>query len=1353
MATKVGEGYIEIKPRLVGFNRDLLRDARRAIREAESVSKEAVASLTVKPKISGITKVWQTEIQRELNAKIKGLTVDVKVKLENGLKVTFGDFAIDAKDAGEKAGDGLAKGFKKYIGDVHKEINKANIAIKSGFKAPDDSGIRDTVGLLGDEFKELAQDIDNFSDQEVKAIARAVSSHKTLNDQIGRETNKAAKEFEQAFESNMRNIDRMTEKLTNQRVLADTKGAWNLARSLNDEIKEAENIADSLFPDLTERVAKHGQKGGSTFSSAFGKALRANFLDNASEGLLGLAGKFAVAAVSAQPLLGALSNLSAGLIELGTIAVDLYGSFLALPAVWAAVAQAGAVLTAAFWGVSEALTAVQNETQHAAANAAVQARQISAAQEQVADAKERLARAVESANESITRAEESVSEAMLSAARQIADAQARVTDAQSEAAEAVERASERIADAQEALSRAYESAADRVASAESRHVDSIRRVRDAQLDLNDAYKEAYERFEDLNIAMGNSILDEEGAQIAIDRAKERLDEITGDPKSSDLDKREAKHAYEEAIQRLQEIQERQGDLKKEIDEANRSGVEGSKEVTDAKQKLLDAQKAEIEAQAEIAKAHKDASREIQEAQERLASAWADAVKAQLDGAERIQEAERALADARAEGAKDVQNAQKDLAKAHQDSARTIADSQKDVQRAIQNLTEAQTKQNEQFFNAQYALSQLSPEAQKFVHFLADSFLPKLKEVQFAIQDAFFPPIQRALEQSGGLLALFEGKLAITAGIFGNLIGKTIEWLETPETMNSLGRILDTNNRLFELLGPAAINFGDALLAVIEGAGPFLEAMGKLVLDFSQWVSDIATSEEGRNELKVFFENVAETVQKVLDVAALVGGALFRVYELARPYGQDLLDDIKDIAKEFSDWVNSTEGETQIEKFLKNGRNFLSETFKLVKAVAKAFFEFGAGNDLSGVITSIKDDLLPSILNVIDAFGGGNGGGGFIFFIKAVSVALNLMAGNISLVSAGFSLITGDVSGARDSFADFMDSVSGSMTTVFGDVLPNNFGSATRAFNDSVRGMEPGRDKLNLGFDQMGNNAIDWSNLTETHTNLTETNFNDMANNVGGNMSRYRDDVDGKTKDAKAKADQNTKDTKESVLKHMDDMRRENEVQMEKYRKTVDTKTIDAKTASTRNIGDLVKDVRNVMLPFSSVFETAAREAQAKLKQPGGGTSWWDVGLAIIDGLWKGLKDMIPNFLTSVWNLGVDIVNTIRKALDSNSPSKKMMAVGRDTGEGLVLGIESMSGKVSRASKKLAGSVTDAFGIPSLDVDMGTSGRKVVPTIGPADASGLTGAGRVYNISVTAAPTIPTEKQISNVLKYQEALYE
>lgn len=1355
MATKVGEGYIEIVPRLTGFNRDLLRDVRRRIRDLQDVSREARPSINVAPKITGITKAWQREVQRELNEKIQGLTVNVTVKLKNdALKATFNEFTVEAKRAGANAGQAAAQGFDGFVSDVKRDMREAEIAIKEGVKAFDDKEITRNLQSVNDALAFAARNTKGLSDSQVTSLRQVVNEHQALNKVISTESKKAAKDFEDSFKQIIRQTDELSRSIDRSNTL--TRKAfgkdWNFVRGLEDELKAATGVADDWWDRFNRLARRSGEESSRSFSSAFGRSLRSNLYDNVSEGLLSLIGRFIATALSAQPLLTLFSNLAGAMTILATGAVDLYGTLAALPAAFGLVAQATAVLTAAFTGVGDALTALGNEEQHAARNADTQARQIAAAQERVAEAKERLKQVIETENAQIKAAEESLAKAKEAAAKRIVDAEKSVAEAREAASEALASANERIVDAQRAVARAYEAASDRIASAEKRHVQAIERVKEAQLDLNQAYKDALQRFEDLNQSMSNAILSEEGARLAIERAKERLDKVLADEESSDLDKREADFAYRQALERLDEVRKRQSELQKEVDEANRSGVEGSKEVTDAKKRLLDAIESEREAQAAIAKAHQDAAEQITDAQERVSRAQADAVKAQLDAAKRVQDAEDRLAEARKKAAEDVEDAQKRLKKTQDDSARSIIKAQRDIEKAIANLAEAQNKQNAQWYNAQYALSQISPEARKFVEYLNDRFLPKLQEVQFKIQDAFYPPILEALQKSEGLLDFFGAKLVTTSGIFGELIGKTIEWLDMPETRNRLGEILDTNNRAFQLLGEAGLNFGDALLIVAEEAGPFIEAMSKLVLDFSKWVTDILNSEEGRKELRKFFENVESTIKNITDILGPLASALYGVYTTARPYLDGMFDRIKDIVNRFDKWVNSPEGKTQLEKWLENGGRVFGEILKLIEDIAKAFFDLGANGDMASVIRSLREDLLPAVINVIRAFGFGEEGGGFIFVIKLASQVLNFLAFNITAVGLAFSLVTGDIDGAKAA-AYNMVSVLGDMGSTFETYLPDSFARANDAVKNwartNIQELRDGQDSYNA----VGEKAKEAANKIGEGAGIAKGHVSGLTENIKENSSQWSSELDSKTRDAKDKATANTKAMADISKETLARWREESKTELERVVRATDEQTAEAGRVGQDNVWRLINRTDVLLSMMPNIFDKAGRDSQQRLRNQQ--FDWSLVSDSLVNGLIEGVKRALPGWLTTVWNLGVEAVNTVRRALDSHSPSRKMVSVGQDIGSGLVIGIESMSSKVSKASKKLAESVTDSFGNPLLDVQVGMDGRKAVPTIGAAavaTAGPSSGPRNVNYITVHGAPNIPTERQISNILKYQDSLY-
>jgi phage-related protein len=92
---------------------------------------------------------------------------------------------------------------------------------------------------------------------------------------------------------------------------------------------------------------------------------------------------------------------------------------------------------------------------------------------------------------------------------------------------------------------------------------------------------------------------------------------------------------------------------------------------------------------------------------------------------------------------------------------------------------------------------------------------------------------------------------------------------------------------------------------------------------------------------------------------------------------------------------------------------------------------------------------------------------------------------------------------------------------------------------------------------------------------------------------------------------------------------------------------------------------------------------------------YDAGKDIVTGLINGVKDKVSDVENMFTSVGTSAVRAVEKVLDMHSPSRVMRGLGRNTGHGLVLGIEDMHGAVAAAAAGLGGAamrgVTGSFG--------------------------------------------------------------
>ena len=96
----------------------------------------------------------------------------------------------------------------------------------------------------------------------------------------------------------------------------------------------------------------------------------------------------------------------------------------------------------------------------------------------------------------------------------------------------------------------------------------------------------------------------------------------------------------------------------------------------------------------------------------------------------------------------------------------------------------------------------------------------------------------------------------------------------------------------------------------------------------------------------------------------------------------------------------------------------------------------------------------------------------------------------------------------------------------------------------------------------------------------------------------------------------------------------------------------------------------------------------------------------------GLEGQRSSIMATAGSIASDAVRAMKSALDSNSPSKKTMAVGEDTGEGYVIGMENLFGKVRQAAGKLASLAVPGVGMTSQSFGMGSLSHGLAETALP-----------------------------------------
>ncbi|WP_433513896.1 hypothetical protein ACQP2T_61830 [Nonomuraea sp. CA-143628] len=690
-------------------------------------------------------------------------------------------------------------------------------------------------------------------------------------------------------------------------------------------------------------------------------------------------------------------SAGSGLFALAAGAAQAVGALGALPGLAGAAVQGLGTMLLGLSGVSEAVNALSS----AQASGGQSASAYAAAQEAAAERIQQAQRAIRDANHARMLAAERTAdakEAAQAAADAIVEAEQRVADAVSAVGDARTRVGEVAAQAAER----QEDAAYRVEQAERRYAEAQRAGVRATEALNDARRAAKERLEDLELAVRGGALDEEGAALAVERAKQRLDKVVADPFAKDLDKKEADLAYRQALQRLDEVRERNGDLRDEQTEANAKGVEGSDEVTAAKERI-----------AAAAQAEKDAEHALAEARE-------DAAKAAVDGARAIVEAQRGVTEAM----KRVRDAEKDVEQAKKAEERSrrdvrealwnemlanerLVDSKKELAKAQKAAAEAAKQQGAGVSAVAKAMDNLSPAGQRFARFVAGTLQPRMKELRFAVQEALLPGLQEAIERGMPMLDTLEDGLADTGREIGEVAKGWGKWVGSKEFRTDLGAIMQSNTKIVGIFGRTGKSALKGVMDILVVGAPYAEKLAGWIergaRNFATWTK---TAREDGSMAK-FFGDGLDRAKQLWQMVKDVGAGILALGKVAAPSGGTLLDDLSAAAKDFREWANDPDTQQRAQKFFNDSVTVLRSLGRLLKEVVALLGNLTdtvGGDSLSEFI-----DTLTAIVGWLNKLAKSPVTGEIIkwtLYLSGVALAIGLIIGKVNGLIKVFSKIPG-----------------------------------------------------------------------------------------------------------------------------------------------------------------------------------------------------------------------------------------------------------------------------------------------------------------------------------------------------------
>ncbi len=129
---------------------------------------------------------------------------------------------------------------------------------------------------------------------------------------------------------------------------------------------------------------------------------------------------------------------------------------------------------------------------------------------------------------------------------------------------------------------------------------------------------------------------------------------------------------------------------------------------------------------------------------------------------------------------------------------------------------------------------------------------------------------------------------------------------------------------------------------------------------------------------------------------------------------------------------------------------------------------------------------------------------------------------------------------------------------------------------------------------------------------------------------------------------------------------------------------------------------------------------------------WDAGVDLVQGLIDGVLSMAGALWDGIVGMVDGAVEGVKDFLGIHSPSRLFRSFGENIGQGLIIGIDSMSDSVESSAADLALAAVNGFGAPSvgLDVDPGTGLPAIAAALGTGYGDAPTVVTNYYDNSTS-----------------------
>jgi hypothetical protein len=266
-----------------------------------------------------------------------------------------------------------------------------------------------------------------------------------------------------------------------------------------------------------------------------------------------------------------------------------------------------------------------------------------------------------------------------------------------------------------------------------------------------------------------------------------------------------------------------------------------------------------------------------------------------------------------------------------------------------------------------AMADLSKEAQGFVTYMVNTFIPSLKELRDALGTKLFSQLESGLEKlRTKLFPSLKPVLTELGDSIGKSFGTIIDAITDIENIGDLEQVIRNAGTNIESYARTVSNLYDGFLSTLVSAQPLADKFNKFLEKKTAGWATYLDAKQATGELEDMFNKAGDIAAKIGEV---FGNAISGIVNIVKANftpgggGYILLDYFKDVTAEFETFSGSIAGQNALSEYFKgtaeNSKAILGSLGAFIKEILKA----GADPNIKVFWDTLKE-AAPSLGNLI-----------------------------------------------------------------------------------------------------------------------------------------------------------------------------------------------------------------------------------------------------------------------------------------------------------------------------------------------------------------------------------------------------